>query len=89
MLNGMSESEVIAKRVFVKNREVCLVLADGREVSFSAGLFPLLADASDKLLARVKLAVGGRALRWEELDEDIWVASVVKGKFPKPQAVSA
>ena len=89
MMNGMAETEVIAKKCVVKNREIHLVLADGRALSFSADQFPLLADASDRLLAKVKLAVGGRALRWEELDEDIWVASVVKGKFPKRETATA
>jgi hypothetical protein len=41
------------------------------------------------LLAKVKLAVGGRALRWDELDEDIQVASVMKGKFPKAHSIAA
>jgi hypothetical protein len=89
MLSGMEETEVIAKRCVVKRREIYLHLNDGRVFHFSAGQFPLLADAPQRLLAKVKLAVGGRALRWEELDEDIQVASVVNGKFPKRPAVMA
>jgi hypothetical protein len=89
MLSGMEETEVIAKRCVVKRREIYLHLNDGRVFHFSAGQFPLLADAPQRLLAKVKLAVGGRALRWEELDEDIQVASVLKGKFPKAHAVMA
>jgi hypothetical protein len=30
----------------------------------------------------VQLRVGGRALRWEELDEDIWIADAVLGLYP-------
>lgn len=26
----------------------------------------------------------GRALRWEELDEDIWAADAIMGRFPRP-----
>ena len=89
MLSGMEETEIIAKRCVVKGREIYLHLNDGRVFHFSAGQFPLLADAPARLLAKVKLAVGGHALRWEELDEDIQVASVLKGKFPKTQAVMA
>jgi hypothetical protein len=89
MLIGMEETEIIAKRCVVKKREIYLHLNDGRVFHFSADQFPLLADAPPRLLAKVKLAVGGRALRWEELDEDIQVASVVKGKFPKTHAVMA
>ena len=89
ILIGMEETEVIAKSCVVKKREIYLHLNDGRVFHFSADQFPLLADAPLRLLAKVKLAVGGRALRWEELDEDIQVASVVKGKFPKGHAVMA
>jgi hypothetical protein len=35
------------------------------------------------MLKRVTLRVQGRALRWETLDEDIWVGDVVAGRFPK------
>jgi hypothetical protein len=28
------------------------------------------------------LRVGGRALRWEGLDEDIWVTDAVLGRYP-------
>ena len=86
---GMEETEIIAKRCVVKKREIYLHLEDGRVFHFSADQFPLLADAPPRLLAKVKLAVGGRALRWEELDEDVQVASVIKGKFPKGYAVMA
>jgi hypothetical protein len=85
----MEETEIIAKSCVVKNREIYLHLNDGQVFHFSARQFPLLADALPRLLAKVKLAVGGRALRWEELDEDIQVASVVNGKFPKGNAVMA
>ena len=79
----MQKTEILAKRCVVKGHEIYLHLNNGRVFHFSAGQFPLLADAPPKLLAKVKLAVGGRALRWEELDEDIQVASVLKRKFPK------
>jgi len=85
----MEDTEIITKRCVVKGREIYLHLKDGRVFHFSAGQFPLLADAPARLLAKVELAVGGHALRWEELDEDIQVASVLKGKFPKTQAVMA
>jgi len=44
-----------------------------------------LADAPQELLEKVKLRVQGRALRWEELDEDIWIEDVVMGRFPVPR----
>jgi hypothetical protein len=35
-------------------------------------------------LAEVRLEVGGTALRWESLDEDLTVEGVVAGRFQLP-----
>jgi len=43
----------------------------------------LLANAAQALLEKVQLRLQGRALRWEELDEDIWVDDVARGLFPR------
>lgn len=78
----MKEDEIIATHCRVKARRVYLHLKDGRDVSFPVSRYHLLEKASDTLLTRVKLCLGGRALRWEELDEDIWIASAVHSKHP-------
>ena len=70
-------------------RRVCVELVDGRFVSFPAAKFPLLANAPEDLLQKVKLRLNGLALRWEELDEDIWVDDAVCGRFPRQQAAAA
>lgn len=36
------------------------------------------------LLYQVRLEIGGTALRWESLDEDLTVAGVVAGRFQLP-----
>ncbi len=51
--------------------------------------YPLLAKAPHNLLEKVKLRLHGLALRWEELDEDIWVEDAVCGRFPRPQVLAA
>jgi hypothetical protein len=76
-------TEIAALRCWIENRRVCLELADGRQVSFPATKYPLLANAPQKLLEKVTLRLNGLALRWEELDEDIWVDDVVCGRFPR------
>jgi hypothetical protein len=43
----------------------------------------MLADAPQNLLERARLRLNGLALRWEELDEDIWVEDAVCGRFPR------
>jgi len=67
---------------WVENRRVCLELADGRLLSFPAAKYPLLANAPQNLLEKVTLRLNGLALRWEELDEDIWVDDAGCGRFP-------
>jgi hypothetical protein len=76
-------AETAATRCWVENHRVCLELADGRFLSFPAAKYPLLTDAPQNLLERVELRLNGLALRWEELDEDIWVDDAVCGRFPR------
>jgi hypothetical protein len=33
--------------------------------------------------------VGGRALRWESVDEDIWVTDAVLGRYPSASVALA
>jgi hypothetical protein len=75
--------ETAAVRCWIEGRRVCLELADGRLVSFPALKYPLLAKAPQPLLEKVALRVRGLALRWETLDEDIWVDDAVCGRFPR------
>lgn len=76
------EPTIIAKKATIKNRCVHLELIDGATHSFPVEYYPLLANASDAQLKKFKLRLGGKALRWETLDEDIWIADAVMGKYP-------
>jgi hypothetical protein len=75
---------IVAKKAAVKDRVVHLWLADGATHSFPVAYYPRLASASDATLAKVKLRLGGKALRWESLDEDIWIGHAVMGNYPSP-----
>jgi hypothetical protein len=77
--------EPVALRCWIESRRVWLELSDARIVSFPAAKYPLLANASQELLEKVRLELQGRALRWEELDEDIWIDDAVHGRFPRPR----
>lgn len=72
-----------AVRCWIEGRRVCLELADERTIGFPASKFPRRAAATPEMLQQVMLRVQGRALRWENLDEDIWVRDVLAGRFPK------
>ena len=71
-------------RAWVEGRNVFLELHDGRIFGFPAARFRRLRDASDENLKKVKLELGGAALRWDEVDEDLTVRGVVAGRFQLP-----
>jgi hypothetical protein len=72
-----------AVRCWIEDRRVYIELVDERTVSFPTSKFPRLTAATAEMLGQVTLRVQGRALRWEALDEDIWVGDVLAGRFPK------
>jgi len=78
------EPVIVAKKASVKDRVVHLWLVDGSTHSFPVAYYPRLASASDAALKKVKLRLGGKALRWESLDEDIWIGHAVMGRYPTP-----
>jgi len=78
------ETEAVATRVWTEGRMVYVELTDQRVVGFPANRFRRLEQASESQLAEVRLEVGGTALRWESLDEDISVEGVVAGRFQLP-----
>jgi hypothetical protein len=70
-----------AVRCWIEDSRVCVELTDERTISFPTAKFPRLAKASPEMLKQVTLRVQGRALRWETLDEDLWVGDVMAGRF--------
>lgn len=84
MNSAATELDPRAIRAWVEKRMVFIELTDGRQISFPAARFRLLADAPDNALAQVELCLNGAALRWEELDGDITVQGIVEGRFQLP-----
>jgi hypothetical protein len=73
-----------AVRAWVEKRMVFFELHDERVVGFPAAGFKRLAAATDEQLAKVELRVNGKAMRWEEVDEDITVRGIVAGRVHGP-----
>ena len=71
-----------ATRAWCERGMVWIELADGRQVGVPTSKFPRLRNASDRDLAKVSVEARGKALRWEELDEDLLVEGIVAGRFP-------
>jgi len=82
-MSSREKPPAVALRCWTEGRRIWLELADQRRVGFPAEKYPLLAKASPSQLAKVNLRLRGRALRWESLDEDIWVDDAVHGRFPR------
>lgn len=78
------ETEAVATNAWTEGRMVYVELTDQRVVGFPAHRFRRLKEASDMELANVRLEVGGTALRWESLDEDISIEGVMAGRFQLP-----
>ena len=78
------EMEPVAVKAWSEKRMIYLELTDGRIVGFPADRFRILSQASENQLKEVQIEVGGYALRWEKLDEDLTVAGVVAGRFQLP-----
>ena len=89
MIFNPSELEFVATRAWVANRTVFMELTDGRQIGFPAARFLRLAQATDEQLAEVRLRLGGAALRWDSLDEDITVTGAALGRFQAPLPMAA
>ena len=70
-----------AVRAWVDGRKVWIELDDGREVGFPADKYRRLKDASHDLLSKIRIEARGRALRWEELDEDLSIDGILAGRW--------
>lgn len=78
------DTEVVAVRAWADGRMVYVELTDQRVIGFPAARFRRLRDADSATLADIRLEVGGTALRWETIDEDITIEGIVAGRFQLP-----
>lgn len=81
-------SEFIATAASISDGMVELQLIDGSRHAFPVHYYPALCGADLSQLQQVQLRVGGRALRWDCLDEDIWIADAILQKYPPANQLS-
>lgn len=67
----------VAANAWCADGFVWVELADGRRLGVPVGGFPRLRNAPQEMLAKVRVEARGRALRWEELDEDLSVEGLL------------
>lgn len=72
-------SEAMASDVWFDTDMIHVRLFDGREISAPIEWFPRLRDASDEQKKNWRLIGRGIGIHWEDIDEDISVASLLQG----------
>lgn len=68
----------LAVDVSCNNEALNVELADGRAISVPLTWFPRLLDATPKDRNNWRLLGGGMGIRWEDLDEDVSVESLLR-----------
>lgn len=73
-------TEIRATGVRIEEEMFYVKLEDGREIGVPYTWYWRLAGASGEALKNWRFISGGYGIHWEELDEDISVAGILKGK---------
>jgi hypothetical protein len=71
--------EPLASEVLVSEDELTVHLVDGRKLSVPLVWFPRLLRGSREQRNRFELIGEGEGIHWEELDEDISIAGLLRG----------
>jgi len=80
---GREKSHLQARTAYYdsQNKELVVVLVDGREARFPVALLQGLQGASDDVLAQVQVTPAGTGITWEELDADFEVEALLEGRY--------
>jgi len=76
---AVKASEAMAADVWFDSDMIHVRLLDGREISAPLEWFPRLRDASDEQRKNWRLIGRGIGIHWDIIDEDISVASLLRG----------
>jgi len=74
-LNSNSQAESVT----FSGDDMQVSLKDGRKLSVPLAYFPRLLHASVAALQKYTLSGGGIGIHWDELDEDVSVAGLLRG----------
>jgi Protein of unknown function (DUF2442) len=76
----MERQVAMATAVHVSDGDLKVSLSDGRELTVPLVWFPRLIEATPEQRRNWSLIGGGVGIHWEDLDEDISVAGLLRGK---------
>ena len=77
------DGEPLATGVELSETMLKVVLDDGRELSVPIEWFPRLRDATSKQRANWRFIGRGEGIHWSDVDEDISVAGLLRGRIAK------
>ncbi len=78
--SGIKLRGAVAQRVVLTDSGLTAELADGRSVTVPLAWFPRLSHGSPAERDNWRLIGNGVGIHWPDLDEDISVASLLKGR---------
>lgn len=79
MNTSAENNSQIAIEVFFTDDQICVVLADGREVRAPLEFYPSLKKASKKERENFQLIGLGTGIHWPDIDEDLSIEGIVSG----------
>lgn len=68
----------LAVNVWFSPNKLFVLLSDEREIAVSLKWFPSLQKATDRERNNWRLIGNGQGIHWEEIDEDISIAGLLK-----------
>jgi hypothetical protein len=71
--------DVRAKKIWIDDENLWLLLADGRQLAVPLVYFPRLLKATPEQRQHFETSGGGIGIHWEEIDEDISVEGLLPG----------
>ena len=75
---NVKTSEAMATDIWFDSEMMHVRLVDGREISIPLEWFPKLREATNEQRMKWRLIGKGVGIHWEELDEDISIAALLK-----------
>ena len=81
MRSSAADTQVKAASAWFEDGQVCIRLADDREIRFPAAKNRRLRKGTPEQIARVELICNGTGLHWPDLDEDLSVAGILEGRL--------
>jgi len=83
MTISTTEGEPLATGVELSETMLKVVLDDGRELAVPIEWFPRLRDASSSERANWRFIGHGEGIHWPDIDEDISVVGLLRGRMAK------